>query len=255
MIKFFRQIRFKLMSENKTSKYFKYAIGEIILVVIGILIALQINNWNEDRKNRSKEAKILRSLQSNLRTDIKNIEVQLTMKKNAIADYTSALDIISGKKQGTKVELFQDLKTLLQVGGVNLNMTTFNNLQTTGEIRLVKSKQLADSITGYYNTGYIGWQTALRDYTRNQIGPYFMKFDYLPKTSIKYKGTELNYYGETKDFLQPEKTLQDYKKDYFIINALRQKLYNTEGLKLEYKILLDYAKQLDQGINSYLKER
>jgi hypothetical protein len=45
MIKFFRQIRFKLMETGKTSKYFKYAIGEIVLVVIGILIALQINNW------------------------------------------------------------------------------------------------------------------------------------------------------------------------------------------------------------------
>lgn len=51
MIKFFRKIRYSLMSENKTGKYFKYAIGEIVLVVIGILIALQINNWNESRKN------------------------------------------------------------------------------------------------------------------------------------------------------------------------------------------------------------
>jgi len=57
MIKFFRQIRFYLMSENKTGKpawpagrYLKYAIGEIVLVVIGILIALQINNWNEEEK-------------------------------------------------------------------------------------------------------------------------------------------------------------------------------------------------------------
>ncbi|MEN2281330.1 DUF6090 family protein [Algoriphagus sp. SE2] len=50
MIKFFRKIRYNLMSENNTSKYVKYAIGEIVLVVIGILIALQINNWNESRK-------------------------------------------------------------------------------------------------------------------------------------------------------------------------------------------------------------
>mgnify|MGYP001591841413 CR=1 FL=1 len=51
MIKFFRRIRQGLLSENKFSKYLLYAIGEIILVVIGILIALQINNWNEKRKN------------------------------------------------------------------------------------------------------------------------------------------------------------------------------------------------------------
>ena len=56
MIKFFRKIRYDLMGKNKTGKYFKYAIGEIVLVVIGILIALQINNWNENRKNKIAEA-------------------------------------------------------------------------------------------------------------------------------------------------------------------------------------------------------
>ena len=68
MIKFFRQIRFKLMETGKTSRYFKYAIGEIILVVIGILIALQINNWNENRKEQAKE----RTYLNNLHRDLKN---------------------------------------------------------------------------------------------------------------------------------------------------------------------------------------
>ena len=62
MIKFFRQIRFNLMSENKTGKYLKYATGEIVLVVIGILIALSINNWNENRKTYEKERMYLSSL-------------------------------------------------------------------------------------------------------------------------------------------------------------------------------------------------
>jgi len=62
MIKFFRKIRYDLMEKNKTGKYLKYAIGEIVLVVIGILIALQINTWNEERKNNSKEQQILSQL-------------------------------------------------------------------------------------------------------------------------------------------------------------------------------------------------
>ena len=56
MIKFFRNIRKSLLNEGKTSKYLKYAIGEIVLVVIGILIALQINNWNEHRKGLNKRS-------------------------------------------------------------------------------------------------------------------------------------------------------------------------------------------------------
>jgi hypothetical protein len=60
MLKFFRKIRQNLLSEGKTGKYLKYAFGEIILVVIGILIALQINNWNENRKNRLLEQQLLK---------------------------------------------------------------------------------------------------------------------------------------------------------------------------------------------------
>jgi len=66
MIKFFRKIRQKLLSENNFSKYLIYAIGEIILVVVGILIALQINNWNEERKIRNYELDQLIEIKENL---------------------------------------------------------------------------------------------------------------------------------------------------------------------------------------------
>ena len=59
MIKFFRKIRFRLMSENKTGKYLKYALGEILLVMIGILLALQVNNWREDRAILKQERNAL----------------------------------------------------------------------------------------------------------------------------------------------------------------------------------------------------
>jgi len=58
MLSFFRKIRQKLLSQNRVTQYLAYAIGEIILVVIGILIALQVNNWNENRKNGEIEHKV-----------------------------------------------------------------------------------------------------------------------------------------------------------------------------------------------------
>ena len=67
MIKLFRNIRKSLLLENKTSKYLKYAIGEIILVVIGILIALSINNWNQQRILEKQSQQVL----LNLREEIK----------------------------------------------------------------------------------------------------------------------------------------------------------------------------------------
>ena len=73
MIKFFRGIRQNLLSEGKTGKYFKYAIGEIILVVAGILIALQVNSWKEESEARNYELKILAE-------NLKQIETPATLE-------------------------------------------------------------------------------------------------------------------------------------------------------------------------------
>jgi len=86
MIKFFRHIRQNLLSEKQTSKYFKYAIGEIVLVVIGILIALQINNWNEKRKNENKITIVLKEIQKDLEEDI--------VKSKALFTYYNKRDSI-----------------------------------------------------------------------------------------------------------------------------------------------------------------
>ncbi|WP_411896254.1 DUF6090 family protein [Winogradskyella sp. A2] len=85
MIKFFRKIRQKLLSENKFSKYLIYAIGEIVLVVIGILIALSINNWNEERKANLRE----QSLYQNILTDLENEDVRLN---SALGQYKQHSD-------------------------------------------------------------------------------------------------------------------------------------------------------------------
>ena len=73
MLRFFRTIRRRLLDSGSLRKYFVYAIGEILLVVIGILIALQINNWNEGRKDKNKELQILQAIQSNLKEDAANL--------------------------------------------------------------------------------------------------------------------------------------------------------------------------------------
>jgi len=86
MIKFFRRIRQKLLSENKFSKYLIYAIGEIILVVIGILIALQINNWNEERKATKGEHKLFQQIL----IDLKNED---TILKDAVRSYKKHIDL------------------------------------------------------------------------------------------------------------------------------------------------------------------
>ena len=95
MIKFFRNIRKKLLRENRVSKYLVYALGEIVLVVIGILIALQINNWNEWKKERKKEEKILMQVKNNISDSIERWERLLSISDDICKSY----DIVVEAKQ------------------------------------------------------------------------------------------------------------------------------------------------------------
>lgn len=138
MIQFFRHLRKTLLMENKTSRYFKYAIGEIILVVIGILIALQINNWNENQK----KAKIKQSYIQNLITDITKDTIQLNNRLKLNYEYLASIDSSFVKFNDSTLELsalFNYIKSN-RFSGLrvvnNYNNNTFNILISSGNIDL-----------------------------------------------------------------------------------------------------------------------
>ena len=93
MIKFFRKIRQKLLSENKFSKYLLYAIGEIILVVIGILIALQINNQNIYKQERSIEKTYLIALQEEFEVNINKLDEIIDLNTNLIDNTDKLIEV------------------------------------------------------------------------------------------------------------------------------------------------------------------
>ena len=82
-MKFFRTTRQTSLTENKFAKYLIYAIGEIILVVIGILIALQVNNFNENRQIEELEISLLKEMKDNLRSDIEDIKINIGIHEKA----------------------------------------------------------------------------------------------------------------------------------------------------------------------------
>jgi hypothetical protein len=85
MISLFRKIRQKLLSQNQVTRYLAYAVGEIALVMVGILLALQVNNWNEQRKIRIAEQSILQNLRTELVLNIKNLETDISYHELAHA--------------------------------------------------------------------------------------------------------------------------------------------------------------------------
>ncbi|GAB2763945.1 DUF6090 family protein [Salinimicrobium soli] len=94
MIPFFRRIRQGLLSNNKFSKYILYAVGEIILVVIGILIALQINSWNREQENRKQEQQILSQLSKEYRSNLSQIEDKIEIRNEVLSSCFSLLQYI-----------------------------------------------------------------------------------------------------------------------------------------------------------------
>ena len=87
MFRFFRQTRKDQLMPDKTRKYLLYAVGEILLVVIGILIALQVNNWNEERKMQTTETSLLNDLKSNLAANFAEIESALDFNRETLDNY------------------------------------------------------------------------------------------------------------------------------------------------------------------------
>ena len=148
MIKFFRKIRQRLLTENKFNKYLLYAIGEIVLVVIGILIALQINNWNENRK-----------LQTTKQNYFKQLLVDLEIDKKYAKSFIGNLDS-SITKFDNYNEIFKEsdlpFYSIMRKMGDNSFMTinlefktsTIKTLINTGDIKYLKPK-LRESLTSY----------------------------------------------------------------------------------------------------------
>jgi hypothetical protein len=136
------------MKNNKSGKYLKYAIGEIILVVIGILIALQINNWNESRKAEFEETKILTSLFEDLKTARINCQAQLDVELKNIKTYEKILGNKASKKailNHPKVDsLF--FRILWGVGDNGSVISAISELQNSGNSAKIRNKAIRKQI-------------------------------------------------------------------------------------------------------------
>lgn len=153
MIKFFRHIRKQLLTENKFSKYFLYAIGEIFLVVIGILIALQVNDWNENKKQENRKTEVTKSLVVELNNVLSYTEDQRNMMNDRIEVFTKilneweTLDPKTIPKDSLSGYYFLiHTATLLKY---NPRVDYYNSIISSGEIKLI-----SDNLVGELNYIY-----------------------------------------------------------------------------------------------------
>lgn len=150
MIKFFRKIREDLLAEGKMKKYFKYALGEIILVVIGILIALQINNWNIKKHQQDNIKEYTKLLIQDLEEDILMINLNMT----AMIEISSKIDSLVSIVQNRKIEDISNIDFLCLTWNLLYrpymwNRTTIDQLKNSGSLQYIENKSLVKFIGEY----------------------------------------------------------------------------------------------------------
>nr|WP_297788711.1 DUF6090 family protein [uncultured Allomuricauda sp.] len=206
MIKFFRSIRQRLLSENKFSKYLLYAIGEIVLVVIGILLALQINNWNEKDKNKVREQMYLKSLLDDMQNNLEEIKLDIKGNRTVISACDSLL-LMAHEKSYQAIQDQNLERLVISLGNyakLQLEQGTLEEIFYSGSLQTISN----DSIRGFlvdWDRNFVAIKE-LEIYARdnqekylaylNTFVPYyafdFLEVKYSPETREKYfNNTEL----------------------------------------------------------------
>ena len=148
MINFFRKIRKQLLTQNKISKYLLYAVGEIVLVVIGILIALSINNWNEDRKARKSEKQILISIAEDFNSNLKSLENSLENISALIETYSLVLEYAGQIDNGLTKSMEEDI---LNTGFIKTRIVNgaLTSVLGSTQLELIANASLKKLLTAY----------------------------------------------------------------------------------------------------------
>lgn len=158
MIKFFRSIRQRLLIENKLSKYLLYAIGEIILVVIGILIALNINNKNQERKERQAETIILNQLQNDFTSNLKQLDQKIRFRNEFMSSSKMLFYYIDHPEIRNKDSIDHHIAKTLPYATFD---PIINDLAGSGELTLIKNSVLKHALSS--------WTSEIKDVIEDEI--------------------------------------------------------------------------------------
>ena len=247
MLRFFRQIRQRLLTENRFSKYLLYAIGEIMLVVIGILIALQVDSWNDAREEKRVEGDLLLGLQNNLRLNINQLEdlIETNFYGNNRIQRISAILEDESEPIDTICNLYH-LAFLHQV--IDLPLHGYKALENRG-YETIRNKPLRDSIIQYFENEYSIMQRAQEymedtkklheEFSKENLMQVWGKKDENGISRLIFEPMHSNKVWKSKEF-------------YALLNA---KHFQRNWTINQLQLFLEKTIQLDNQINKELKSR
>jgi len=250
MISFFRKIRQKLLSQNKVTRYLVYAFGEIFLVVIGILMALQVNNWNESKKDNLIEHTFLLKLKSNLQDDVLLYKNRFQGNEEIYNHMDTAAAILKNYKSHTTEDLQDHLRFILFFNRFNPNKTAFENLLSSAKLDIIRNDSITEALFLYYREVSITQESlaeSIDAYSRNTFGPSLMEFDFLENSvDISNKGTKSTF---------ELKPLKSYVENPKIINHISRKMILLRLVGNAYERQMENAERIISLIDSELKSK
>lgn len=239
MIKFFRKIRHDLMEKNITEKYLKYAIGEIILVVIGILIALSINNWNEVRKNNKEESTILQNLEDNL-TLAKSQSEALVSKEKELKKHLMLVLGIDSTLLALNEGLISDINFKIALWQLESDIPVINaytNLKNTNKLGLIKNQKIKEKFTSLEVS-----LNQLQNMLADRLNVQQIRIDDIAENDINF----IPLIGT----IVPNVFIDNEKKNNYEEVMKIQRIRNLLGIKLAMtQDVLEYRENLDLEIN------
>ncbi len=252
MIKFFRKIRQNLLSENKFSKYFLYAIGEIILVVIGILIALQINNWNENNKNSKQESQILLQLKEEYQENLMEIDFKISMRKEMLDASTRLLAYYDNSKSWKIADsVASDFTRTFYTPTFNPVIGVTSELLSSGKLYIIENKRLKSMLTNWtgVSSRLIEYEEDLRSQTENHYNPYFKEnHSYRNLFNGFWDNEKLNSKRIDKSDLIKELINDENLEDY-IISVASSVLITEEESEIVRKHITDILELINLELN------
>ena len=252
MLKFFRRIRQNLLLENNAGKYLKYAIGEIVLVVIGILIALQINNWNNQKVNAKLEKELLINLKNEFTINQTALKTMISYHESIREGCINLLTLMGPNKSSIDEN---DFNELIGITGWTPSHSpqrgVLNSTLNSGKIELIKNDSLVFNLSAL--------STSEKDYSSAIVLINKLTEDYIiPLLLENYSYMNINvgpYTSKTKSSFKTNQTaiMQSQKMESLIslkrINT-EVTIGSAENLyKSQETILALIEKELERIVN------
>jgi len=249
MIPFFRRLRKQLADDNKPLKYLRYAIGEIALVVIGILIALSINNWNEERKDELLEKKYLESIKKELEINTKTANSEKQFNDFQIQNVHVILDCLDNKCTHDQTKLAVAINHIEFQTTVNYTKNVWNELYATGNIGIIKNDSIKNNLVDLYRNMNNVIEHEEREWSKYNFGYRRLVGDVLPPrlrieiaenlSPTKYRGGPivLENPQEIIEKLRNLKGLNGYLVDIITIRKVSSDFFLAPQIELMKKTI------------------